>query len=91
MNPQFEEKREFLAEINPEILLADGFEDALIGYVEIFNKIVATYDREKCIRILMERDGMELDEAEEYFGFNVTGAYVGECTPAFLTKFDEAM
>lgn len=90
MNPLFEQKREVLAEMNPEILLADGFEDALIGYVEIFHKTIATYDRAKCIDILIERDGMERDEAEEYFEFNVTGAYVGDNTPAFLTRFDEA-
>lgn len=71
--------------MNPEILLADGFEDALVGTVQVFSKTVALYDREKCIKILMGRDGMERDEAEEYFEFNVTGSYVGEYTPAFAS------
>ena len=67
-----------------EALLADGFEDALIGYVEVFNRTVALYDRAKCIEILME-DGMSDEEANEYFNYNVVGAYVGEATPAFAT------
>lgn len=76
---------EEVGEIAPEALLADGFEDALIGTVQIFSKVVALYDREKCIDILMKRDGMERDDAEEYFDFNVTGGYVGEMTPAFAS------
>ena len=76
---------EELAELDPEILLADGFEDAVIGYVTIFNKTVALYDRDKCLDILMKRDGMTYDESEEFFDFNVTGAWVGELTPAFAT------
>lgn len=83
MKPQ--EIKEHLAEMDEEILLADGFEDALLGYVEVFNKTVALYDRAKCIKVLMKRDGMDEDEAIEFFEFNVTGAYVGEYTPAFAT------
>lgn len=79
------EVKEHLAEIDPDILFADGFDDALIGHVEVFNKTLALYDREKCLQILMKRDGMSAESAEEYFDFNVTGAYVGEHTPAFAT------
>lgn len=74
---------EELRESNPEILTADGFDEALIGTVQVFSKTVALYDREKCIKILMKRDGMSREDADEYFDFNVTGAYVGEYTPAF--------
>jgi len=74
-----------LREMNPEILLADGFEEALMGTAQIFSKTVALYDRTKCIEILMKRDGMSRDDADEYFDFNVTGGYVGEMTPAFAT------
>lgn len=81
----YEEKKELLAEIDEKILLADGFEDALVGYAEIFNRVIATYDRRKCIEILMNRDGMTEEEAEEFFSYNVTGSFVGEYTPAFIT------
>ena len=66
------------------ILLADGFEEAFIGIITIFNNPIALYDADKCIAVLIERDGMSEEEAIEYFDFNVTGAYVGENTTAFL-------
>lgn len=74
-----------------EALLADGFDDALIGVVSVFNRgPVALYDEEKCLEILMERDGMSYSEAEEYFHFNVIGAWVGEKTPAFAQLKEDA-
>jgi len=66
-------------------LLADGFEDAFIGVV--YGKMrepVACYDRAKCIDVMVKRDGMTLEDAEEYFGFNVVDAWMGEKTPMFL-------
>lgn len=79
---------ERIREIDEEILLADGFEDALIGVVTIFNKTVALYDYGACIEILM-RDGISHEEAVEHLEFNVIGAYVGEYTPGFATILKE--
>lgn len=79
------EIRTYLAELDADVLTADGFDDALIGYVQQFNLTVALYDRQKCIEILMKRDGMDEDDANEFFEFNVQGAYVGDTTPAFAT------
>jgi hypothetical protein len=70
-----------------EFLLADGFEDAFVGIVVGKSRVpVVCYDRERCIEVLMTRDGMSEDEAEEFFAFNVEDAYVGERTPAFLMR-----
>ena len=75
-----------LSEIDENIILYDGFEDALIGYAERYGSpAVAAYDRDKCIEILMTRDSMSYEDAEEYFGFNVIGGWVGEYTPIFVT------
>lgn len=68
-----------------EILIADGFEEAFLGVADQFTLPIAVFDREKCIEILSR--SMSEEEAEEYFDFNVQGAYVGEHTPAFLTRF----
>ena len=84
---KFEEKKDFLFQLSPDVIVADGFEDALIGVGQQFNKAMAVYDRQKCIEILMERDGMSDEEAVEYFEYNVTGAWVGEYTPIFLETF----
>ena len=73
-----------------KILLADGFEDAFMGVVESFGTAPkACYNLEQCLDILMSVGGMQhtpmtYDEAVEYLEFNVTQAYVGEYTPAFI-------
>ncbi len=68
-----------------ELLLADGFEAALIGTGERCGQpTIAVYDREKCIEVLEKRDGMTQEEANEFFEFNVVGAWVGEQTPIFV-------
>jgi hypothetical protein len=83
-----EDIRSFAARYNTEALLADGFEDAFIGMAERCSQpAIAVYDAGHCIRILMERDGMNLNEAVEFLDFNVLGAWLGENTPAFLWKY----
>ena len=70
------------------ILLADGFDAALIGTGERCGQpTLAVYDREKCIEVL-QGQGMSYDEAQEYFDFNVVGAWVGEQTPIFVDVGD---
>jgi hypothetical protein len=82
--------RDEIAEINPEALLCDGLDDAIIGVAERINLgPVVAYDVEKIIAILsknMEVDESELEEGEtiemkqyemayEYFEFNIKGAW----------------
>ena len=81
------ERWEELMEVYDGCLMADGFEEALIGFGTRFNSPVTIYDFNKCIGILVERDGMSYDEAQEYMDFNVLGAYVGEETPIFLGDY----
>jgi hypothetical protein len=74
--------KEELSYINELALVADGFDDALIGIDQV--DYVAVYDSDKCIDILMEDSDMNIQEATEYFEFNVLGSYVGEYTPRFV-------
>jgi hypothetical protein len=78
-------KIEDLISDDETVLLADGFEDAFVGIGRQFGRPIAIYDRSKCIQILM-RDEMDHEVAEEYFQFNVEGAWVGEQTPIFLER-----
>jgi len=80
-----------------EILLADGFEEAFIGIGNQYTKEpVAIYDREKCIEILVKqfskggrKDEDDLyTEAVEYLDFNVTGSWVGDRTPIFMSSIE---
>jgi hypothetical protein len=74
-----------LSELNPDALLADGFEDALVGWtVNHHHAHVAVYDVERCLQILVDRDGMTPEDADEYLSFNTLGAYVGENGPLFV-------
>ena len=65
-----------------DILYCDGLEEALVGTGTRFTHPVAVYNKEKVLKILEE--DMTREEAEEYFDFNIAGAYVGESTPIFL-------
>ena len=50
--------KEYLDLINEDALFPDDFDEALIGFVEGASRMpVALYDSDKCIRILIERDG----------------------------------
>jgi len=69
------------------MLKADGFDGAVIGTTTLWNAAdngVLVYSVEACINILIERDGMDYEEAVEFFEFNVTGAYMGKQTPIFV-------
>lgn len=79
--------RERLVEVDPEILLAYGFDEAFLGLVQRCGQpIVACYSAEAAIMVLF-RKGMTMEEAEEYFNYNVVGAWVGERTPMFVGAF----
>jgi len=69
------------------MLLADGFNDAVIGMGERAGQpIIVVYDFDKCVAILCERDGLDYDDAVEFMYYNVVGAWVGEETPLFVKR-----
>ncbi len=76
-----------IAEMYPDALFADGFDEAILGLCTTFTITIICYDRDACLKILMDRDMMSEDDAEEFFAFNVEGAGMGEGTPCFLTKW----
>lgn len=76
--------REAIAEWDEEILLFDGFDDAVIGvYQRCSQPLVVAYDYHKCIQVLVA-DGLSEDEAEEHMSFNVEGGWIGDRTPAVI-------
>jgi hypothetical protein len=76
-----EQLLESIAEFNPEALLADGLEDAIVGY-DTKGRVI--YSVGSIIDILVERDGMSYEDASEHFSFNIECAYVGEHTPIYM-------
>ncbi len=84
------ELREEIAESNPDALLCDGFDEAIIGLADRINLgPVVAYSVEKIIEILINRDGMSHEEALEFYHYNIVGAWMGEYTPIFITKLEE--
>lgn len=85
----FGEKKEYLAELNPDAYLFDGYEDAFIGIVHSCDgRALACYDYHKCINILMKRDKMSYSEAMDYFDFNTMGCCLGPNTPVFFRNLE---
>jgi hypothetical protein len=95
---------EEIEDINPEALLCDGFDEAIIGMAERINLgPVVAYSVEKIIEILMKdmevseedlEDGETIEskkysDAYEYFEYNIKGAWMGEFTPVFIEKLIE--
>ena len=91
-----DEIKKWVAEYNPDALLADGYEDAIIGIDgQHGSNTVVIYDKDKCIEILAEKFYLEGDcedpylEAVDYFGYNIECAYVGENTPIFMQRISD--
>jgi len=85
-----DQKLQWLADYNDEALTADGFDDAIMGIGERCGQpTLVAYDRTKFIQILIDRDGMDYEEAVEFFEFNTVGAWVGENTPIFITLWQD--
>jgi hypothetical protein len=75
-------------EKEPKTLLMDGFDKAFIGGLRKFGQSlpIAVYDFDKVMDILMERDGLDEDDAAEHIEFNMLGGWHGEGTPCMLFR-----
>lgn len=68
-----------------ECRLADGFEDCIIGMCYQFGQQPrVAYDYEKMIKKMMKRDKMSRQEAEEFYSYNIEGAWMGAGTPVYI-------
>ena len=66
-------------------VLLDGLESAIIGIVEEFgNGRRILYSKPKILSILCVRDSMTMEEAEEFYDYNILGLYAGEQNAVFL-------
>jgi hypothetical protein len=74
------------------MLKLDGYDEAILGQATVWQRQGAgaervdtlIYSGPKIIDILMTRDGMEEDDAYEFFSFNIEGAYMGPDTPIIV-------
>lgn len=68
------------------LLFADGLDAAIIGFAWRGGVAIVAYDTQSVIDILRKRDGMTREEAEEFFDYNIQGAWIGEATPIFVDR-----
>ena len=69
------------------MLKLDGFDNAIVGVGERNNTdSMIVYDYNKMVKILVTRDDMSYEEAEEYIDFNIVGAWIGDTTPIIVIK-----
>lgn len=68
------------------VIRLDGLDDAIVGlaFRHTGPGPVLCYDCEKILTILMARDNMTYEEAQEFADFNIYCLWAGEGTPIFL-------
>ena len=81
-------EREMLADLYGEdLLFMDGYDDCILGVAERFGmETVVAYDKNKIVEKMMN-DGMDWREAGEFISYNQLGAWAGEKTPVFVSRF----
>ena len=78
------EMEEELKKEETTLMKAEGFDHCIMGLSRVANSYSIAYDEDKVISTLCDRDGMSLDDAREYYEFNIAGAFVGGGTPTFV-------
>lgn len=71
---------ENLRDHDSDALLADGFDEAIVGVTHGGQVI---YCKALCVEILVRRDHMAEETAREFLEFNTYGAFVGPMGPVF--------
>jgi hypothetical protein len=70
------------------VIKFDGLEKALIGQASVWGdgerveRLI--YSGEKIIDVLMKRDDMSYEEAQEFIDYNIEGLYAGPSTPVIV-------
>ena len=83
-----EELREWVDNISGNsdepLLLADGFEDCILGVINRFGSEPHICYHMPSVLKRIQADGLTEEDALEHFNYNVIGAWAGDATPAFL-------
>ena len=81
---------EALAEIEvDECIILDGLDSAIAGIGSQYGKpTLIVYDEALIIKTLEADQEMKLDEAWEFYEFNIKHAYYGEGTPIIMQTTD---
>ena len=83
---------ELIENLGDEAVLMDGFDDCIIGVLERFGMdSIVLYDKQKVIEKLMKESSapdelgdLAMEQALEYYEYNMLGSWIGERTPGFV-------
>jgi|GEM_PF-905144 len=76
--------------MDESLMLADDLDEAFIGVGKRCNQpTIAVYSHERIMDILVERDGMDYDEAAEFIDYNIIGGWHGPQTPLVLIEIQD--
>ena len=83
---------ELIENLGDEAVLMDGFDDCIIGVLERFGMdSIVLYDKQTVIEKLMKESSapdelgdLAMEQALEYYEYNMLGSWIGERTPGFV-------
>lgn len=79
--------RQELASVNPQALLIDDMDAALVGHATRCGQpALAVYDPVLVLELLERDQGMDREGALEWFTHNIEGAWMGPMSPLFLHR-----
>jgi len=78
---------EELSEICPEATTFDGLDEAIIALADNGVGVIAVYDNNAMVKIIM-KDGMDEEEAQEYIDYNIVRSlpYMGDYKPVIIFR-----
>ena len=77
---------DYLRDYCPDSLLANGYDDCIIGVGCGNDAGRVVYSIAKMIETCMKELAVDYDEALEWLEYNTFNAYVGELTPIYLDE-----
>ena len=84
--------RDECAEVDEEMILYDGLDNAVIGYSSrCGEEPVAIYDYEKMVECFVDENDWSREEAVEWISFNIENAWIGPRTPHILYELAESL
>lgn len=73
----------------PDVLIMDGFDDCILGVCSrMGQETIVAYDFVKVVQKLIKQ-GMNEEEALEWFEYNQLGAWMGKMTPCFVERIED--
>lgn len=83
------EVRDILGEVDPNMLCADGYDEAIIGYTLVDGEFRVVYDMSLMVEILMEMSSCPVEEAVDYLQYNCWNLSGGNKTPIYVEPIAE--